>query len=205
MKLERLVAALITRSIRLLTGVQARWLGCAPTNAQRVYFANHSSHLDFILLWSVLPPALRQRTRPVAAKDYWATSAPRRFLIHRVFRGLLIERTGLHRDENPIAIMLQALDAGDSLILFPEGTRGRGEEVQPFKAGLFHLVEARPGVEFVPAFIDNAYRVMPKGAALPIPLLCSIAFGKPVHPETGESKTKFLERSRQALLELATA
>jgi 1-acyl-sn-glycerol-3-phosphate acyltransferase len=203
--MERLLATLITGSIRLLTGVQARWIGCAPTNVQRVYFANHSSHLDFILLWSVLPAALRKRTRPVAAKDYWARSAMRRFLIYRVFRGLLIERTGFHRDENPIAIMIEALDAGDSLILFPEGTRGRGGEVQPFKAGLFHLAEERPGVELVPAFIDNAYRVMPKGAALPIPLLCSVAFGKPVHPEADEPKSEFLERSRQALLGLATA
>ena len=203
MTLERLVAAAITGSIRLLTGVQARWIGCAPSAAQRIYFANHSSHVDLVLLWSVLPPAVRLRTRPVAAKDYWARGALRPFLIHRVFRGLLIERTGFHRDDNPITIMLQALDAGDSLILFPEGTRGRGE-VQPFKAGLFHLAEARPDVELAPAFIDNAYRVMPKGAALPIPLLCSIAFGKPVHLEPGESKTEFLERSRRALVELGT-
>src|SRR5438067_2405743 len=143
MTLERLVAALITSSIRLLTGVQARCIGCVPSAAQRIYFANHSSHVDFVLLWSVLPPALRKRTRPVAAIDYWARGRLRRFLIHRVFRGLLIDRSGFHRGENPIAIMLQALDAGDSLILFPEGTRGRGGAVQPFKAGLFHLAEAR--------------------------------------------------------------
>jgi hypothetical protein len=169
-----------------------------------VYFANHSSHVDFVLLWSVLPPALRRRTRPVAAKDYWARGALRRFLIHRVFRGLLIERSGFHRDENPLAIMLEALDAGDSLILFPEGTRGRDGEIQHFKPGLFRLAEARPGVELAPAFIDNAYRVMPKGAALPIPLLCSIAFGRPVRLEAGESKSGFLERSRRALIELGT-
>jgi len=203
--LERLISALITGSIRLLTGAQARWIGCAPTTAQRVYFANHSSHVDFVLLWSVLPPALRRRTRPVAAKDYWARGAMRRFLIHRVFRGLVIERTGFHRDDNPLAIMLAALDSGDSLILFPEGTRGRGGDIQPFKAGLFHLAEACPDVELIPAFIDNAYRVMPKGAALPVPLLCSVAFGKPVRPGDGESKPEFLERSRHALLELETA
>jgi len=191
--------------MRLLTGVQARWIGCAPSPAQRIYFANHSSHVDFVLLWSVLPPSLRRRTRPVAAKDYWSRGGVRRFLIHRVFHGLLIERSGFHREENPVAIMLHALDAGDSLILFPEGTRGRGGEAQPFKAGVFHLAEARPDVELVPAWIDNAYRVMPKGAALPIPLLCSVAFGKPVHWEAGERRAEFLERARRALVELGTA
>jgi len=205
MILERLVAALITGSIRLLTGVQARWIGCAPSPIQRVYFANHSSHVDFVLLWSVLPTALRRRTRPVAAKDYWSRGVLRRFLIHRVFHGLLIERAGFHRDDNPLNAMLQALKAGDSLILFPEGTRGRGGEIQPFKAGVFHLAEARPDVELIPAFIDNAWRVMPKGAALPIPLLCSVAFGKPLRFVGGESRPDFLERSRRSLVELGKA
>jgi len=200
--LEELVASLITGGTRLLTGAQARWLGCGPGREQRVYFANHASHVDFILIWSVLPGSLRRRTRPVAAADYWSRGAVRRYLIRRVFRGVEIARGGFERAHNPIAAMRRAIDEGSSLILFPEGTRGPGGEAQPFKAGIYHLAEACAGLELVPVWIDNAYRVMPKGVPLPVPLLCSVAFGTPLRLEAGEGKPEFLERLRRSLMEL---
>jgi 1-acyl-sn-glycerol-3-phosphate acyltransferase len=202
---ERLVARLITASTRLLTGAQARWVGCAPRDAQRIYFANHTSHVDFVLIWSVLPGRLRKKTRPVAASDYWSRSAFKRYLIDRVFWGVLVSRGHVEREHNPIDIMRQALDGGASLILFPEGTRGPGGDVQPFKSGLYHMAAARPDVELVPVWIDNSYRVMPKGLPLPIPLLCSVAFGKPVRLEPGEHKPEFLARMRQLVVELGKA
>lgn len=202
---EPLVAALITGGTQFLTGVQARWLGCGPASVQRIYFANHTSHMDFVLLWSVLPVRLRKRTRPVAASDYWERGAFRRYIIHRVFHGILVARGGSEPNQNPIAIMCQALDEGASLIIFPEGTRGPGDCVQPFKSGVFHLAQARPQVELVPVWIDNSYRVMPKGVVLPIPLLCSAAFGKPERLEIGEQKAAFLDRLRRSLVELGNA
>lgn len=202
---EPLVAALITGGTKLLTGVQPRWLGCGPADVQRIYFANHTSHMDFVLLWCVLPVRLRRKTRPVAASDYWERGAFRRYLIHRVFQGVLIARGGSEPHENPIEIMRRALDEGSSLILFPEGTRGPGDHVQPFKAGVFHLAQERPEVELVPVWIDNSYRVMPKGVVLPIPLLCSVAFGRPMRLEQGEEKAEFLDRLRGALIELGKA
>ncbi|MGO9256372.1 MAG: lysophospholipid acyltransferase family protein [Bryobacteraceae bacterium] len=203
--LEPLVGTLITGATRLLTGAQARWLGCGPSDVQRVYFANHTSHADFALIWSVLPHPLRRKTRPVAAGDYWNRGALRKYLIHRVFRGVLVDRGHIARDRNPIATMCRALEEGSSLILFPEGTRGTGDQVQPFKAGVFHLAQAYSNVELVPAWIDNSYRVMPKGVPLPIPLLCSVAFGKPLHLEAGEHKPDFLDRLRQSLIETGNA
>jgi 1-acyl-sn-glycerol-3-phosphate acyltransferase len=203
--LDQLVGSLITGATRLLTGAQARWLGCGPADIQRVYFGNHTSHADFALIWSVLPRPLRRKTRPVAAGDYWNRGALRRYLIHRVFRGVLVSRGHIERDHNPITAMGRALEEGFSLILFPEGTRGTGEQVQPFKAGVFHLAQAYAGVELVPVWIDNSYRVMPKGALLPIPLLCSVAFGKPLRLEAGERKPEFLDRLRQSLVELGDA
>jgi 1-acyl-sn-glycerol-3-phosphate acyltransferase len=200
--LEPLVGSMIIGGTRLLTGAQALWLGCGPSDAQRVYFANHTSHADFALIWSVLPRPLRQKTRPVAASDYWNGGAVRRYLIHRVFHGVLVDRGRIARDHNPITDMCRALEEGASLILFPEGTRGTGEQLQPFKAGVFHLAQAYPQAEFVPVWIDNSYRVMPKGLPLPIPLLCSVAFGKPMRLEAGEHKPDFLDRLRQALIEL---
>jgi 1-acyl-sn-glycerol-3-phosphate acyltransferase len=203
--LESAVAALITTGTHLLTGVQSRWVGCGPADVQRIYFANHTSHADFALLWCSLPKVLRCKTRPVAAKDYWSHGAIRRYLIHRIFRGVLVERGLVDRHSNPLAPMLSALDGGESLILFPEGTRGSGQEVQPFKGGIYHLAELRPSVELVPAWIENSYRVMPKGALLPIPLLCSVTFGMPVRMEAGEHKPAFLDRLRQSLVALENA
>lgn len=202
---ERIIALLITDTTRLLTGAQARWVGCAPCDTQRIYFANHTSHVDFLLIWSALPGRLRQRTRPVAALDYWSHGTLRRYLADHVFRGVLVTRGHPGHERNPIDVMRQALDMGASLILFPEGTRGSGSEVQPFKPGLYHLAEARPDVELVPVWIDNSYRVMPKGLPLPIPLLCSVAFGKPVRLEPGEQKPEFLGRMRQLVVHLGDA
>jgi 1-acyl-sn-glycerol-3-phosphate acyltransferase len=202
---ERFVAHVITATTRILTGAQARWVGCAPLDTHRIYFANHASHVDFLLIWAALPGRLRRKTRPVAALDYWTRGAIRRYLIQRVFQGVLVSRGHIERDHNPVEAMRQALDEGASLILFPEGTRGAGGDVQPFKSGLYHVAAARPDIELVPVWIDNSYRVMPKGLPLPIPLLCSVAFGKPAHLEPGEPKPEFLERMRQVVIELGKA
>lgn len=196
-----LVGRALTGFTRLLTGAQARWIGCGPTQEQRIYFANHQSHGDFVLLWSALPPLLRGRTRPVAGSDYWLASAARRFLIHRVFRGVLVERRREVRTEDPLATMRAALDAGDSLILFPEGTRNPDPTapMQPFKSGLWHLALAAPDVALVPTFVENVGRVLPKGHLLPVPLLCSVRFGAPIAPAPGETKDEFLLRAREAV------
>lgn len=200
--IEMLTAALITGFARVVTGVQARWRGCGPSRDQRIYFANHSSHGDFVLIWTVLPPDLRRRTRPVAARDYWDAGTLRRFVIHRVFRGVLVERGGDPRLHDPLVPLIEALDQGDSLILFPEGTRSTEQAMLPFKSGLFHLARQRPSVDLVPVWIENVGRVMPKGRLLPVPLLCSVSFGAPMRLAAGEQKQAFLDRTRQAVIEL---
>ncbi|MGC4049543.1 MAG: lysophospholipid acyltransferase family protein [Paludibaculum sp.] len=203
--LAELAGTVITGVTRMLTGAQGRWLGCAPSLAQRLYFANHASHVDFVLIWSVLPPQIRRRVRPVAADDYWSKGGLRKFLIHQVFRGVLISRVRMEREHNPLTAMCSALDDGDSLLLFPEGTRGPGGVVQPFKSGVYQLALAYSDLELVPVWIDNAHRVMPKGMPLPVPLLCSVAFGAPMKLREQEGKMEFLERLRQALIDLGNA
>lgn len=200
---QRLLARLIIGFARLLTGARSLWRGCAPEQRQRIYFANHSSHADFVLLWSSLPPALRRRTRPVAGADYWQRDAARRFLIHRVFHGVLVDRERHDPQHNPLQPLLDALHAGDSLILFPEGTRNLTDELLPFKSGLYRLARACPQIELVPVWIANLNRVMPKGRVLPLPLLCTVSFGAPLSLAADESKDAFLARARDALLELA--
>lgn len=201
---ESLAAGAIVAFARAVTGVRANWLGCTPEPTARVYFANHASHGDFILIWSVLPRHLRRATRPVAGADYWDSSGVRRFIARRVFNAVLIDREAKAREADPIAVMATALDEGSSLILFPEGTRNLTEDrLLPFKSGLYRLAQARPETELVPVWIANLNRVMPKGEFVPVPLLCTVSFGAPMRVETGEQKSAFLERARRALLDLA--
>jgi len=207
------IAAVIVGIARLLSGVRPRWVGCAPTARQRIYFSNHTSHLDFAVLWASLPPRLRARTRPVAARDYWEPNAVRRYLAAHVFRAVLVDRHGdagdraarVERARCTIERTAAALGAEDSLIVFPEGTRGNGVEIAPFKSGMYHLARLRPDVELVPAYLENLNRIMPKGEVLPVPLLASVTFGTPVKVEPAEACDAFLARAHAALLALRRA
>jgi 1-acyl-sn-glycerol-3-phosphate acyltransferase len=187
----------------VITGVRGNWVGCTPALGPRIYFANHASHGDFILVWTVFPAALRATARPVAASDYWNADAIRRFLGRDVFDAVLIDRDNVTRQTDPIGAMSAALEAGASLILFPEGTRNTtNAPLLPFKSGLYWLAKRQPDIDLVPVWIDNLNRVMPKGEFLPVPLLCTVTFGAPLRLEVGEERQAFLDRSRNRLLAL---
>ena len=202
--LPEIVATAIVLFARFITAARGVWRGTVPENRQRVYFANHTSNGDFVLIWTVLPRALRRRTRPVAASDYWLTSALRAFVGRHVFNAVLIDRVPENRTEDPVSQMAAALDQGASLILFPEGRRNAGPDpLLPFKSGLYHLARQRPGVDLVPVWIQNLNRVMPKGEVVPIPLSVSVIFGAALHLAEDEPKDAFLDRAQGALAALA--
>lgn len=205
---RRLAAGLMGKAIslfaRVVTAPRAIWVGNDPRPGPRIYFANHTSNGDFVLIWTVLPSILRARTRPVAALDYWLTSPLRAFIGRDVFRAVLIDRRPEARTEDPVTQMATALDEGSALILFPEGKRNASDTpLLPLKSGLYHLARQRPGVDLVPVWISNLNRVMPKGEIIPVPLICTVTFGPSLHLAEGEEKDAFLARASAALLSLS--
>jgi 1-acyl-sn-glycerol-3-phosphate acyltransferase len=203
------LAGVIAGVARLISGVNVHWADSEPDARQTVYFANHSSHLDFVVLWSSLPPEVRARTRPVAAQDYWEKGL-RRAIAVKVFRAVLVARRragqeGALASGNPLEAidhMLEAMGSDNSLILFPEGTRGTGEEVAAFKSGLYYLAQRKPGLRMVPAHLNNLNRILPKGEFLPVPFISRLTFGPALALEPDEAKPAFLARARAALCRL---
>lgn len=186
---------------KVLSGASVRWIDCSPDTCQRVYFANHTSHLDALVLWASLPREVRAVTRAVAARDYWERGPVRRH-IAASFNVLLIDRENIKVHQSPVEMMLREIGTQHSLIVFPEGGRSAHGEMGEFKSGLYYLAKKRPDLELVPVYMDNLNRVLPRGEVLPVPLLSCITFGPPMWLEAGEPKPRFLERARAAVQRL---
>jgi 1-acyl-sn-glycerol-3-phosphate acyltransferase len=186
---------------RLICGVNARWLSGPPTGERCIYFSNHTSHLDAIVLWATLPPDERARTRPVAAEEYWSRYWVRRALA-KTLNAILVNRVRVTRENNPMSTLRAALEEGSSLIVFPEGTRSSDGDVHAFRSGLFHVARAMPALKLVPVYTENLTRILPKGEILPVPVMSSVTFGRPMRYEKGEGREAFLRRAREAVLEL---
>lgn len=173
--------------LRLLTGVRCL-CRCPPGGRQSIYYANHTSHLDALVIWACLPDAIRRRTRPVAAGDYWSGGL-RGFFANNIFDTVLVDRGGRFdkgRLAQALAPVHAALDQGDSLILFPEGTRSMQDDghLLPFKSGLFRLARAYPDVALVPVWLENLNRMLPKGGG-------GVAAGAPaVQPDHGRAPAR---------------
>ena len=189
--------------VRTLVGAYPHWVGSAPSANQRIYFANHTSHLDTVVLWAALPGSLCANTRPVAAKDYWGTGGLRTQIARDELNVVMIDRAREDREADPLDPLRDALEHGFSLIIFPEGTRSAQPLPGPFKSGLYHLAVEFPQVELIPVYIENLHRSMPKGALLPVPIICTVRFGAPIALRAGETKEQFLERARDAVIALA--
>jgi 1-acyl-sn-glycerol-3-phosphate acyltransferase len=206
-----MIAALLAALARAIAGGTVRWAAAPSEDRQRVFFANHTSHLDFILIWASLPTRIRKRARPVAARDYWESGPIRRYLARKVFRAVLIDRGApgdsaehdpRERGREAIARMVEGLGREDSLIVFPEGTRGSGDEVGEFKSGLYYLWRERPDLELVPVHLENLNRVLPKGEFIPVPMISRVTFGPPLDWAEGETKEAFLDRARRSVQRL---
>lgn len=198
-----MLATIMAAGVRLICGCRPRWSVRIDFNEPLVYFANHSSHFDAVLIWAGLPPTVRRRTRMIAAKDYWEATPLRRWLSRKVFDAILIDRESPSRANNPIDQLCAALESGVSVIIFPEGGRTDDHELQTFRAGLWHLARRRPTQLFVPVWLENLSRVLPKGEFLPVPVLCGLTFGSPLTRPPNADRKAFLEMLHTELTALA--
>ncbi|MEL7176207.1 MAG: lysophospholipid acyltransferase family protein [Pseudomonadota bacterium] len=200
----RLTGHLLAFTARFITAVRAEWRGIEPVDKQRVYFANHISNADMPMIWTVLPHHMRAKTRPVAAADYWLKNKLRAFVGPEVFNCVLVDRRPEARTDDPMAAIRDALDEGSSLIIFPEGNRNMTDDpLLPFRAGLYNMGQSHPHVDLVPTWVANLTTIMPKGEVIPLPLICTVTFGAPLHVGEDEDKDVFLKRAADALVALA--
>lgn len=201
-RFQNFLCALTGKTIILLarffSGYTVRWVDCQPETCQRVYFANHTSHLDAVVLWSALPQEIRALTRPVAAKDYWGKSRWKQFLA-KSFNAMLIDRKEIKVHQSPVDLMVREMGDIYSLIVFPEGGRAEDGTMGEFKSGIYYLAKKRPDLELVPVYMENLNRILPRGEFMPVPLLSSITIGHPIWLEAGEPKADFLNRAREAV------
>jgi 1-acyl-sn-glycerol-3-phosphate acyltransferase len=206
-----MIATTVAGAVRFLSGPGVEWRCPPSSDAQRIYFANHASHLDFVVIWAALPPGSRRLVRPVADRRYWERNAVRRELARNVFNAILVDRgcapaaSSQEAARTTTARICGAMGDRYSLILFPEGTRSLTGEVGAFKSGLYFLARCRPDVELVPVHLWNLHRILPKGEWLPLPILSRVVFGAPLTVRPGEEKSAFLDRARAAVTALGDA
>ena len=196
--------ALLTELTRILTGLSVRVLDPAVLDTPSVYFANHGSHFDLLAVRAAMPDSLRPHVRPVAGREYWQAGRVREFLSRRLFNAILIDRRFSRRLAADLLQAVQAIHDGDSLLVFPEGTRGRGDQetVGRFGSGLFRLAQKRPDTPFVPIYLRNLNRLLPKGEIIPVPVLCTVTIGNALRKEPDEPRADFLARLRDSMVTL---
>ena len=197
-----LMRHVLASAAQFLSGASSRWIDSQPDTCQRVYFANHTSHLDAIVLWSALPAEHPRRDAAGGGQGLLDQGRIRHYLATEVFNAMLIDRTEIKVHQSPVDLMIREIGQRYSLIVFPEGGRGDGLEIGEFKSGLYYLSKKRPDLELIPVYIDNMNRILPRGKVLPVPLLSCVTFGPPMWLESGESKNLFLHRARDAVRRL---
>ncbi len=176
-----------------------------PTTGPLVIVANHTSHLDTLVLMSLLPLKTLNKVRPIAAADYFMRNPLLRWFSTYCIDIIPFERKAFKDTDQLFSLCHQCLDQGDILILFPEGTRS-STEVRTFKLkrGIHLLMQKHPNIPVIPIILRGLGRALPKGEALFVPFNCDVIIGDPI-PFQSDSETYLtkLEQTYQELLKMA--
>ena len=195
-----MMADILAMLVRIATGVRVVGEVEGWTGKSCVFFANHGSNLDALVIWAALPREIRESTSPVAARDYWTKNAIRRWISGKIFHAVLLNRKG--RPDNrshPLQGVFDTLEGGRSIIIFPEGTRSPDGTLNVFKSGIFHIREKFPECTMIPVSLQNLNRILPKGPSMPLPLIGRITVHPPLADMADESRVDFLARARAAV------
>jgi 1-acyl-sn-glycerol-3-phosphate acyltransferase len=190
-------------AVHMIAGAYPVWHKGMPNETQKIFFSNHTSHVDTLAILAALPRAWRKLIRPVAARDYWERGKAKIHIARNLLNVVLIERKR-EGDGDPLEPVREALQLGYSIIIFPEGTRSADLLPQAFKSGLYRLAMEFPNIDLCPIYLENLQRIMPKGAIWPVPLICKVHFGAMTTVGESESKNDFLTRARDAVIELSS-
>ncbi len=165
--------------LKPLTGVKYKHSEVLTEAKQFIIIANHNSHIDTLALMSAMPKHKITEIKPVAASDYFGKNKIRGFLTKAFTNALLIPRSCAlrNKEKNPFAIMMKAINEGQSLIIYPEGSRGKANEMQEFKNGIGHVLLKYPHLAYIPTYIENTGHVLPKDRIIPMPFNCKVVFG----------------------------
>jgi len=200
--LRFLFFAVVVRAVILVAlGLTVRHRERLPRDGPAVLAGNHNSNLDALALMSLMPLKLLPKLRPVAAMDYFYTSGFRAWFANNIIGIIPVKRGSGKEGGNPLQLAEEALDRGEILVLFPEGTRGEPEKLQAFKKGIGHLARARPKVPVVPIFMYGLGKALPKGSALLVPFNVSVNVGEALYGK--KSHDAFVASLEKAMTALA--
>lgn len=200
--LRLLFFAVVVRSVTtIVLGLNVRHRERLPRQGPAILAANHNSHLDTMVLMTLLPLGLLPKVRPVAAADYFLRNRFLAWFALNIIGILPIARQRSEQSGDPLVPIVEALDRGEILIFFPEGSRGEPEQLAEFKSGLARLKERRPEVPVVPVFMHGVGKALPRGEAILVPFFVDVFVGDPV-PWPGD-RAEFMDQFRDAITALA--
>ncbi|HEX5758381.1 MAG TPA: lysophospholipid acyltransferase family protein [Thermoanaerobaculia bacterium] len=194
--------------ILVVLGLNVRHRERLPRDGPALLVANHNSHLDTMVLMTLLPTRLLPKIRPVAAADYFLKGPLLSWFALEIVGILPVARGGAKGKPapgdpppDPLAAAAAALERGEVVILFPEGSRGEPERLADFKAGVWHLARRHPAAPVVPVFLHGLGKTLPRGSVLPVPFFCDVFVGEPV--PLGDDKAAFLAELKARMQGLA--
>jgi 1-acyl-sn-glycerol-3-phosphate acyltransferase len=169
--------------VLLILGINARGSEHLPLSGPAIVVANHNSHLDTVALMSLFPLGVINKVRPVAAADYFLVNPFIRWFALNIAGIIPIERKIREKGNGIFSPVLEALDAGAIVIIFPEGTRGEPETMGRLKNGISHLISERHDVPVIPVFFHGLGKCLPKGETLLVPFFIDAFIGEPLRWE----------------------